>query len=281
MDEEDDAAAIAAKMAPARAAASRVARLAVFRAVPQHAWLAAQLLGQWVGPEAAVSEGAVRRWAPVAEVVKDAARWAGWGVGTGWRVLSGGGGVVWLARVLGAGGGVAVACISGKRRRSPAPARMVCDTPQPAPCRLLKKAAPEAMPAIYLDALKAAYERIPAPPAAAPEEEEEGGWAAWGGGSRRRCRSPGWLAGWLAGWAGARSTHPTVCDSPACFPPARRPDPAPAGPAPCPHSCPLPAPPPPPPPPPAEMLPPEQEFLALSDRISKTYAGFNSSGEKK
>ena len=28
-----------------------------------------------------------------------------------------------------------------------------------------------------------------------------------------------------------------------------------------------------------EELPPEQEFLALSDRIAKTYAGFNSSGQ--
>jgi hypothetical protein len=74
VEEEEGAAAIAARMATQRAAAAKAAQLAVFRAVPQHAWLAAQLLSQWVGPEAAASDGAVRRWAPVAEVVKEAAR---------------------------------------------------------------------------------------------------------------------------------------------------------------------------------------------------------------
>ncbi len=74
VDEDQDAHSIAAYMAPQRAAASRVGQLALFRAVPQHAWLAARLVSQWVGPEAAVSDGAVRRWAPVADVVKEACR---------------------------------------------------------------------------------------------------------------------------------------------------------------------------------------------------------------
>jgi hypothetical protein len=78
-------------MAAQRSAATKAAQLAVFQAVPQHAWLAAQLVSQWVGPEAAVSEGAVRRWAPVAEVVKESCRWVGgWqggdgGIKRGWR----------------------------------------------------------------------------------------------------------------------------------------------------------------------------------------------------
>ncbi|PSC70800.1 sister-chromatid cohesion 3 [Micractinium conductrix] len=133
-EQGEDASAIAVRMAPQRAAAAQAAQLAVFRAVPQHAWLASQLVSQWVGPEAAISDGAVRRWAPVAEVVKET-------------------------------------------------------------CRLLRKAAPDGMPAIYLDALKAAHARIQEP----EEDEEEG------------------------------------------------------------------------------AIPPDQEFLALSDRISKTFAGFNSS----
>ena len=85
MDEQDDASAISLKMAAQRSAATKAAQLAVFQAVPQHAWLAAQLVSQWVGPEAAVSEGAVRRWAPVAEVVKESCRWVGgWVAGRGW-----------------------------------------------------------------------------------------------------------------------------------------------------------------------------------------------------
>lgn len=44
------------------------------RRAPQHAWLAAQLVSQWVGPEAAVSDGAVRRWAPVADIIKETCR---------------------------------------------------------------------------------------------------------------------------------------------------------------------------------------------------------------
>jgi len=75
VDEGDDTTAIAAKMAPQRSAATKAAQLAVFQAVPQHAWLAAQLVSQWVGPEAAVSDGAVRRWSPVADVIKEACRW--------------------------------------------------------------------------------------------------------------------------------------------------------------------------------------------------------------
>ncbi len=150
--EDDDAAAIAAKMAAQRGAATKAAQLAVFQAVPQvrrggggqasvshqvdrwtggqvplshqaiplppmcfsfsircikhrplplakpspaaaaiirdplllptaptpllqHAWVAAQLVSQWVGPEGAVDDGAVRRWAPVADVIKEACRW--------------------------------------------------------------------------------------------------------------------------------------------------------------------------------------------------------------
>ncbi|KAL4420809.1 hypothetical protein ABPG75_010465 [Micractinium tetrahymenae] len=134
-EEEEDAPSIAARMAPQRAAASRAAQVALFRAVPQHAWLAAHLVSQWVGPEAAVSDGAVWRWAPVADVIKEA-------------------------------------------------------------CRLMRKAAPEDMPPIYLEALKAAHARIE--PREEDVEEEEG-------------------------------------------------------------------------------IAPDQEFLALSDRIAKTYAGFNSS----
>ena len=83
-EQDDDASAIALNMAAHRSAATKAAQLAVFQAVPQHAWLAAQLVSQWVGPEAAVSEGAVRRWAPVAEVVKESCRWAsGWQGGDG------------------------------------------------------------------------------------------------------------------------------------------------------------------------------------------------------
>lgn len=74
-EEDEDAHSIAARMAPQRAAASRAAQVALFQAVPQHAWLAAQLVSQWVGPEAAVSDGAVRRWTPVADVIKEACRW--------------------------------------------------------------------------------------------------------------------------------------------------------------------------------------------------------------
>jgi hypothetical protein len=61
-------------MAPARAALQHAAKVALWRAVPQAQWLAAQVVSQWVGPEAAVSEGAVRRWAPLADVVKETAR---------------------------------------------------------------------------------------------------------------------------------------------------------------------------------------------------------------
>ncbi|KAL4451286.1 hypothetical protein ABPG77_009358 [Micractinium sp. CCAP 211/92] len=134
VDEDQDAHSIAAYMAPQRAAASRVGQLALFRAVPQHAWLAARLVSQWVGPEAAVSDGAVRRWAPVADVVKEA-------------------------------------------------------------CRLMRKAAPEDVPPVYLEALKVVHARID------PQEDVD----AEGG------------------------------------------------------------------------VGPDQEFLALSDRIAKTYVGFNSS----
>ena len=84
VDEQDDASAISLKMAAQRSAATKAAQLAVFQAVPQHAGLAAQLVSQWVGPEAAVSEGAVRRWAPVAEVVKESCRWVG-----GWEGMGG------------------------------------------------------------------------------------------------------------------------------------------------------------------------------------------------
>ncbi|PRW20268.1 sister-chromatid cohesion 3 [Chlorella sorokiniana] len=72
--EDDDAAVIAAKMAAQRGAATKAAQLAVFQAVPQHAWLAAQLVSQWVGPEGAVDDVAVRHWAPVGDVVKEACR---------------------------------------------------------------------------------------------------------------------------------------------------------------------------------------------------------------
>lgn len=85
-EQGEDASAIAVRMAPQRAAAAQAAQLAVFRAVPQHAWLASQLVSQWVGPEAAISDGAVRRWAPVAEVVKETCRWVGLG---GARALGG------------------------------------------------------------------------------------------------------------------------------------------------------------------------------------------------
>ena len=73
-EEATDPVAIAQRMAPARAAVGSVKQLAVFAAVPQANWLAAQLVGQWVGPEAAVSDGAVLRWAPVADAIKEALR---------------------------------------------------------------------------------------------------------------------------------------------------------------------------------------------------------------
>lgn len=139
LDDDADAAAITAAMAPARRAATSAAQLAVFQTVPQHAWLAAQLVSQWVGPEAAVTHEAVARWAPVADVVKDACRWGGAACN---------------------GGVIELKSSSALIAHAPIPL-----PPQPlprptTPRRLLRKTAPEALPGIYLQALQAAHSRI-------------------------------------------------------------------------------------------------------------------------
>lgn len=124
----------------------------------------------------------------------------------------------------------------------------------------MKKTSPAAMPAIYLDALKAAYARIQ--PAGADCE--------------RKCwcslRNPfGLLADQLWGvWLHAPPPcfiH--VCQLPSVFPSPSPPIPSPPSflllqPTPADDD--------------QEVPPDVQEFFSLSDRIAKTYAGFNSSG---